>query len=412
MDARRVGGIVFALGIATRLAVVASDPGRWSGPLDHNEIGKVALSLATAGTFADPFLTATGATAHVAPVYPFVVAAGLTIFGDSSFGRLFPHILNAVFAALVPALLPAVADAARLGRLVGVLAGVPLALFPFFVSVELSLFEAPLAALLGVLVTWRTIAAMHASASAAKGLSLGSLSGLAVLTAPQFGLVVACFAGGLWLHWRRDAKRTAAIALFLAAGAIIVVPWCVRNYFATGTVGLVRGNLGLELAISNNNEASPFLYVNWERSLMHVRHPFLNPAESLLVGQLGEARYNEQRLSEMLTWAGERPLAFGSLTLRRIWHFWVFPGDSPLNLTILYYPIVALAALGALRMWRELRPTAWPLLTFLAVFPLPYYLVQLDGRYRYPMIWVLSIAAAAGLSSLLGPSSIETKRSQ
>ena len=46
------------------------------------EAVRVARSLATSGTFADPFASMkTGPTAHVAPVYPFLYALFLEVLG-------------------------------------------------------------------------------------------------------------------------------------------------------------------------------------------------------------------------------------------------------------------------------------------------------------------------------------------
>jgi hypothetical protein len=48
-----------------------------------------------------------------------------------------------------------------------------------------------------------------------------------------------------------------------------------------------------------------------------------------------------------------------------------------------------LAGVGCYRFWKRSRATAAIVLVWLAVFPIPNYLVQVNYRYRYPIDWLL-----------------------
>src|SRR5579863_10095465 len=73
--------------------VLADPPWKRYGPAQHvqleGEALHVAVSLWHSGRFADPYETMpTGATAHVAPVYPFLQSVILRLFGDGPEGWL------------------------------------------------------------------------------------------------------------------------------------------------------------------------------------------------------------------------------------------------------------------------------------------------------------------------------------
>ena len=50
-------------------------------------------------------------------------------------------------------------------------------------------------------------------------------------------------------------------------------------------------------------------------------------------------------------------------------------------------------------MWRRV-PAAWFLLTVAAIYPLLYYVVVSDVRYRYPVLWLSLLCAGYLLSEL------------
>ena len=130
--------VLFALAVAVRLALaVVMPPTAWNG-----EMLEAAKTLAATGRLADPFGEPTGPTAHLAPVYPALLAAEFRLFGSESPWP--PRVTAALACGLVAALLPAVARRMGLGRRTGLLAGLLFALAPAF-PVEPIVCLAPLA---------------------------------------------------------------------------------------------------------------------------------------------------------------------------------------------------------------------------------------------------------------------------
>jgi len=83
----------------------------------------VSRSLATHGTFADPFATMkTGPTAHVAPVYPFLYSLVLRAFGTGQAALQVAWACNVFCFSLQMGLLPLLSSRLQLGILPGIVA--------------------------------------------------------------------------------------------------------------------------------------------------------------------------------------------------------------------------------------------------------------------------------------------------
>jgi hypothetical protein len=62
--------------------------------------------------------------------------------------------------------------------------------------------------------------------------------------------------------------------------------------------------------------------------------------------------------------------------------------------------VTAMSVPGLYRMSRDRAPVAAFFYSVLLIYPLLYYLVQSDMRYRYPIFWISLIAAGYGLTRL------------
>jgi hypothetical protein len=338
----------------------------------------------------------------VAPAFPFIVAPVLRVFGDTPTGRAAITILNAAWSALAYAAWPLMARRCGLPWQIGLWSAAIPALVPIYGTVETSFFETALSTLASVVVLLETIRLCQAETLRPRdGVLLGSLWAAALLTAPQLLLVMAGFVVCL-VGRNRPAAASGGFALALVLTvATLLTPWTVRNYAATGGVVFVRSNLGLELQVSNHNGASPFWYGNWD--FIRGHHPFLSAEESRTLGVLGEAAYGRRQGENAVAWMWSKPGAFVWLTARRIWFFWIFPGDIPLNLSWVYCLLTALAVYGVVHL-RRINPIASDVLVvFVVGFPLPYYLIELDARYRLPFCGVMFFLAACGAHALLEP---------
>jgi len=157
----------------------------------------------------------------------------------------------------------------------------------------------------------------------------------------------------------------------------------------------MRGNFGLELRMGNHEGAGPTLGISQERGTL--RHPRSLPEEARRVRELGELAYVREAGREAKEWIRGRPLTFARLTLLRVGQFWPGPLDEPL-VALTTALLTVLAAAGALR--------ARPLLTAaqkaalavpLVTFPLVYYVIGYEARYRQPVDGLLLLLAAFAL---------------
>ena len=96
----------------------------------------IARTLAVSGSFANPFPTPTGYTAHSPPLYPAFVAGIYSIWGDTPRGEAVRRVTSVAAAAVQYAVLPYVSTALGLGIWPGILAGAGGALVPLHYHYE------------------------------------------------------------------------------------------------------------------------------------------------------------------------------------------------------------------------------------------------------------------------------------
>lgn len=349
-----------------------------------SELEQVARSLALHGSFADPYLHPTGPTAHVAPGVPFIIGAVYAVFGIGWQGELVKRFLAALVCSIQYALLPRVAAALGLTRLTGAIAGLLAALIPYkgFMETTDSPGEQQYATLSLVLLFLHTLETWsHPEGSVGGAFARGCLWGLATLISPMLGLVFAAVV----LYEVFALHRHARLVAMLAAFAAIQAPWVVRNWIQLHGLVLLRSNFGLEFRISNAPESSALMEDNLSHGLWDRFHPAHSEAEWQRVREIGEAAYNreEMRLAEQEI--RRDPGHFLRLTAERVWRFWLEPSrrlKSTLATTFV-------TLLGFAGLWMLPRGPGVKLVWLILLsYPLLYYLVQVDRRYRYPVEWI------------------------
>jgi hypothetical protein len=127
------------------------------------------------------------------------------------------------------------------------------------------------------------------------------------------------------------------------------------------------------------------------------RHPRTNVEEARRVQQLGELESMRAAGREANAWIRSHPADFARLTGLRVAQFWLGPVDDR-PIAVATTLLTLLAALGA---WRVLPGMSVPrravLLIPLATYPLVYYVVGYEPRYRQPLDGLLLLLAAAAL---------------
>ncbi len=387
---RRAFWIIFLVALGVRAWTLTLYP---RGLLDPNtgwESGAIAESLLRTGRFADPYLIPTGPTAHVPPVYVYLLAGIYGVFGFTLLAGILRWILVIASYSAMYAMLPWVGEKVGVGREAGFLGGMAgafMVLWPGevegFAGVALALF------MLAFVRRWST-PATSGRASILLGLGAGASLLLQPALLPVF---LGCLAFELW--WRRRAAGVRGAALVALGMGVACLPWAIRNQRVFGEQFVVRSNLGLELYVGNHPGAHADIDVSSRRR--SFTHPRTDLAEAELVRDLGERAYMRTKGREALDWIRQEPGAFARLTATRVAYVWAGPLHDPF-LTALFSTLTLLAVVGAWRVLPALTvPQRAALLLPLITYPLIYYVVAYQARYRDPVNWILLLLAGAAV---------------
>ncbi len=357
---------------------------------------QLGSSLAFHGSFSDPFFRLqTGPSAHLAPGYPAIVALVIKRFGDGPSADYALQWITVIVIALRLALLPLLADYLGLLPWTGLLA----AMAALWSRPPLLPWENDFATLLIVLLSFPMYRAFRARLSATGIFCTGLLWGVLLLFTPSPLLVLAAWLFVLFLIAPQSRRELALLALI---PGLVVLPWLVRNYRVFHKPVFLRDNLGIELAVSNNDCAQFSMVLNMGSSGCFDRnHPNVSLKEAWRVRTLGEAAYNQVRLREARTWINHNRARFLTLSAKRFMAFWfpnttenllrgfpVLDGDWTTDLlTLLSIP-------GLFLIWRRNRSAAMLFALWLFFLPPVYYLIQYSPRYRDPIMPMTSLPAA------------------
>jgi len=358
------------------------------------EVARIAQSIAQTGVFGNPYAVPTGPTAHSAPFFPFLLSLVYRFFGTGQESELVKEILSTVDCSLQYAMLPIAALCLGWPVRIGIFGGLLGALVPFRFWLEtkgsLEQVYVALALMLAVMLTgvaWRT---RHYTFSSAiwRGVAWGvafhvSASLMPVCAALLFVEVVV-------LERKQVAAHLRYLTSLVLVAILLVLPWTARNYLTFQKLFFMRDNLGLELAVSNNEFAKPLLDDNIKAPKYH--HPGSSVAEALEVQRVGEIAYNRERMREAIQWINAHPGRFLELTLLRVRYFW-FPHMQRNWQALLYGILTIIGFAGAWQAARRREPAALLIIPLWLTFPLIYYLIESADRYRYPIDWTLLLCA-------------------
>jgi hypothetical protein len=341
----------------------------------------------------------TGPTAHVAPVYPFLYSLVLRLFGTHYTALVILWACNVAFFSFQMGLLPLLSHRLRLGVLPGI-AAAALGTFSLYAPID-TRWESFLTGLLLLLALLATEYSARQQ-NRASAFSAAALWGILLLTNPV--TVLLLFAWPMcWIFSRPKTERlrwAARFALIAGIALLIVSPWIARNYSRFGAFVFVRDNLGLELYTSNNLCAAPSIRENVASACHANTHPNSNAAVAAQVAAAGELQFNRNKLREALNWIATHRATFLNLTVRRFRLFW-FPDTDRAWEAVAVWIITLLSFFGLWFMAGKNRFAAVLLLTAWLLFPLVYYVIQFEPRYRYPMYWTSLLPAGYALTEFL-----------
>ncbi|HXP88273.1 MAG TPA: hypothetical protein VN841_26315 [Bryobacteraceae bacterium] len=359
-----------------------------------SEAVRVADNLYRSGEFANPFGTLpTGYTALVPPGYPILVSGLFKLFGEGRGGWIVLSCLPVLALGLQMALLPWFSRILGYNPWTGVLA----ALFALLTKpLSYEQWEAHEAGLLTLVLAAAVCYWSKHSYTAGAAWMTGGLAGLTICFQP---VIAPVYLGWMVLTAGRAILRNRRTIPLWAVPVLLCAPWMVRNELRLGTMW-IRDGLGIELNVSFN-DCAPFGFEQSQRQACFGRfHPNQNLEEALAVRRLGEAAYNRERMRNAFEWIVAHPGRAARLVAGRTWLFWFpsidrWPEYLRNRQQSLIFWALTLATLGGVRLSLKHRtPGALVVGTLLALFPLVYYIVQFDPRYRYPILWVTWLEAA------------------
>ncbi len=338
----------------------------------------IARTLAQTGQFANPYASmATGATAHLPPLYPALVAAFLRCFGVNKFAFVALSVVTALLFGYVVSSLPPFAEGMRWKRAVGLIAAVALLSLPVC---EISLAWESVMVAAGLLCFCVVTYAGQRCC-----LLAGVIAAAVCLSNPVGVLFLGTWSVGLL--WRKVWTPRAFVAAWLLCAALCF-PWMLRNYFVLGSFCL-RDDFGLELQVNNNDSATALLDDSFPA---HSRyHPNLNRYQAAKLAAVTEPEYNSLKLATALQWIQAHPLRFLTLSGQRTFYFWFPPFRSgPFAAATWLLTILSIPSMVMAFQRRDLRAL---LVVSMFAYSLPYGLVNAELRYRTPVLWITALFA-------------------
>lgn len=261
--------------------------------------------------------------ATIPPLYSYALALVYGIFGRGYWQvGLFHTVLDMISIVLLyhigRHLMPE-------GELVGLLAGVFYAIYPYLIFQNLTLIDTPLfmtllyASVLALVLLRERELFDRSAALLAVG--SGVVLGLALLTRPVIAPLAVCAL--LWYLFRLNWKQTLArLAVFGMAGLLTLMPWLVRNYHVYQAFVPVANNSGMNFWFGNSRFTIPFLqagyHTQWATPDQPVSPDFRISNEQLFAQSFDFLRHNPGQIPELL-WV--KFLAYWSIN--------VFPARNP-----------------------------------------------------------------------------------
>jgi hypothetical protein len=198
--------------------------------------------------------------------------------------------------------------------------------------------------------------------------------------------------------WRSQSLRSSLLNLTLAAlcSLAIVSPWIIRNYTVLHAFVPLRSNFGAELYESAQleNEGYPTM-----ATLPHTQAS-ADFQRYKLLGELAYSREQGDRARQIIQ---QHPGIFASHILRRVYFFWAsvphptehgWKGVAAETGREFSYAFLSLAGLLGLTLaLRNRIPAAWLFFWALAIYPLLYYAVTVQARFRHPLEPLICVLA-------------------
>ncbi len=367
------------------------------------EMVTLATNLAKHGTYANPFsVLDTGVTAAYTPLYPFFLSLLMRVFRNPDLAALAATIGNILINAIIAACLPRVSWLFFRNVRSGIAASI-LWLFSAQLMPDWDASYTAAALILFCLFTDATVGKHRFFLLAIPG---GLLAGALFLLNPSSMIVFLPWVAYLLIFRKTSMRQTVIyLTVVLALFALIASGWAYRNYLHLGKF-VVRTNLGMTLYASNNDCASPSLFDEENDNCHEAHHPNTSLQEAQVLRSLGEVAYDRLRTADAKAWMRAHPRRFLSLTAGRFRDFW-FPAAAghPYKIATIWLATL-LSIPGLILMARRRMDVIAFLFAVFVLYPILYYVVVSDVRYRYPILWLTLLPAGFFVDALLKPAQL------
>ena len=376
------------------------------------EMGRIARALATGYGFSDPFEGHTGPTAWTPPLYPLILGGVFKIFGVYTNTSAWVILaINSVFSAATAPTVYQIArrtfarnqDAAKIALWSGWL----WALYPAAMQYAVKwVWDMSLTACLFAWVILLALKLRDTPAATKLWRAFGTLWGLIALSnSSLLAFLPFC---ALWIIWPAKNPGTPDLAsetwvsnlrnLTLAALCTLatVSPWIIRNQLAFHAFVPLRSNFGAELYESARleNEGYP--------TMATLTHSEFSP-DFKRYKRLGELAYSRDQGARARQVIKKYPGTFASHILKRAYFFWAsvphptdqgWKGIAVETSREFSYAFLSLAGLLGLALaLRDKIPGAWLFFWAFAIYPLLYYAITVQARFRHPLEPLICILA-------------------
>ena len=366
------------------------------------EMGKIADSLAHGRGFSNPYWIATGPTAMITPLFPYLMSVLFSLFGAYTKATAVAVLtINSLLSTLtcIPIFFLA---RSNFGIRPASAAVWTWALFPYaiYFSASSMWYHSLVALLLTSLLWFATFLERRTQLWMWAG--FGILWGITVLTTPVVLSVLPFLCAWVCYRLHRNGKTWRMPLLMLTTVLLAALaPWMIRNYRVFDHPVFLKDNFWMELCVGNLDNAPHW----WNESV----HPSGNSAELDALRQLGELGYMRRERKQALDFLAQHPGIFLWRSARRVVYmwtgFWSFRRDylkeEPFDLANIWFatPLSVLALFGLYRALRSSWQTAMPYVIVLFAFPLAYYFTHSDISYRHPIDpEIIAVAAFAVFS--------------
>jgi hypothetical protein len=366
------------------------------------ETGLAAISLATKGTIADPYLIPTGPTAHVSPIHVGLLATVYKLFGpNTASSRIVLSLLCVVAYCGGAAATLHFTRSLELGLPAQITALALTCVLPFqlyIAVIPLRQWDQPFGAL--ILMGSLLVSADPLLSSRRRFIPevmLAVLVGLAGLVSPSAipTVLLALMYTLRQRHRQRDYRPGLLAAAIVAA---MLSPWALRNKIELGRFILTRSNFGLELLIGNGPGAT----AHSDSAVELHPHDSLQSAQRL--ASIGEAAYMAEMMAKAKAMILEHPADFIQLTMARL-YFSLVPDRAMVDWDPLFDTIAAgiltigfaLLRLGSLLLVTVLRQRSFLWLVHCFLPLAPYVVTHVNTRYEFLIFFTSACLICTGV---------------